>query len=133
MTSDTILGMVPTDDGYSTWIFSKHPDGMVVSVRKATQAELDALRTIPTEDVTDHVALMEKIKGDTPEWSAVEAGYDCVTDLEPHMRKVGSQYMWMGYAVRAAFVAGARWQRNQEQRPKTLEERERARLDGIDQ
>lgn len=142
MSNEQIPGMVPTDDGQHAfmidqnnghygWLFRMHPDGQWVSVRKATQDELnaakahDALRTPPSECVTDHVALMQQIKADGPEWPALEAGYACVTDLMPHMRKAGDDYVWMGYAVRAAFVAGARWQRNQDKSPETSEEEER--------
>lgn len=56
MNNEPIPGMVPTNDGQHAvmidqnnehygWVFRMHPDGMWVSVRKATQAELDGAKS----------------------------------------------------------------------------------------
>ncbi|MFJ7286332.1 hypothetical protein [Pseudomonas sp. NPDC099000] len=68
---------------------------------------------MPT-DTTDPVARMQQITADDPEWSAVRAGFDCVEAMAEHANEALGAPVWAGYALRAAFVAGAKWQREQD-------------------
>ncbi|WP_282364367.1 hypothetical protein [Pseudomonas sp. PS01297] len=62
----------------------------------------------------DPVMRMQDIAADSPEWPAVSAGYDFVTAMAGHAEKFEGLPRWPGYALRAAFVAGAKWQREQD-------------------
>ena len=73
---------------------------------KGTPAMLD-----PT---TDPVMRMQDIAADSPEWPAVDAGYAFVAAMAAHAEKFEGLPRWPGYALRAAFGAGAQWQREQD-------------------
>lgn len=67
-----------------------------------------------TDPATAAVTRMQAIGTDDPEWPAVQAGYDFVETVQPLAEFSGSVPRWLGYVVRAAFVAGAKWQREQD-------------------
>ncbi|MHA6236862.1 hypothetical protein [Pseudomonas fluorescens group sp. PF-69] len=67
------------------------------------------------DPTTDPVMRMQAITGDDPEWSAVDAGYEFVASVKPHAEVFEGLPRWLGYVVRAAFVAGAKWQREQDE------------------
>lgn len=67
------------------------------------------------DPTTDPVMRMQDIPADSPEWPAVAAGYEFVTAMATHAEVFEGLPRWPGYALRAAFVAGAKWQREQDE------------------
>ena len=52
---------------------------------------------------------------DGHEWAKTEAGYEFVKSMIPHAYDKAN-LMWHGWALRAAFVAGAEWQEKRDGR-----------------
>ncbi|RUT30904.1 hypothetical protein WG29040_23485 [Pseudomonas sp. PAMC 29040] len=67
------------------------------------------------DPTTDPVMRMQDIAADSPELPAVMAGYEFVTSMAAHAEVFEGLKCWPGYALRAAFVAGAKWQREQDE------------------
>lgn len=68
-----------------------------------------------TDPITDPAWRMQLVAQDDPEWAAVSAAYEVVDALMPHaQRDEHGRLAWRGFALRAAFVEGAKWQREQD-------------------